>query len=142
MKKILFLLSLVVVVATSCSKQNATPTAPVNEMVDTATSNLKYSGVFMNGNEGAVKGTANIYLNDGKYQLQLKDFSVTNGPDLHVYLSKETQPINFIDLGKLKSTNGNQVYDIPGTPDFSEYKFALVHCQQYDVLFGKSQLQQ
>ena len=142
MKKILVILSVTVAMVTGCSKQNATPTAPVNEMVDTATSNLKYSGVFMNGNEGTVKGTANIYLNDGKYQLELKDFSVTNGPDLHVYLSKETQPINFIDLGKLKSTNGNQVYDIPGAPDFTVYKYALIHCQQYDIVFGQTQLQQ
>ena len=141
MKKISFVLLTLVLIATACSKQNATPTTPLNEMVDTVAV-LKYSGALMNGNEGTVMGTINIYLKDSRYQLELQDFSVTNGPDLHVYLSKEVQPVNFIDLGKLKSTTGNQLYDIPGTPDFSEYKYGLIHCQQYDVLFGKSELAQ
>jgi len=142
MKKILFITAVAVITATACIKQNATPVTPLNETVDTATSDLKYSGILMNGSEGTVMGKVNIYLTDGKYQLELKDFSVTNGPDLHVYLSKETQPVNFIDLGKLKSTNGSQVYAIPGVPDFIQYKYALIHCQQYDVLFGKTELQQ
>ncbi|HRI21199.1 MAG TPA: hypothetical protein PLA68_09590 [Panacibacter sp.] len=107
MKKILFITAVAVITATACIKQNATPVTPLNETVDTATSDLKYSGILMNGSEGTVMGKVNIYLTDGKYQLELKDFSVTNGPDLHVYLSKETQPVNFIDLGKLKSTNGS-----------------------------------
>ena len=85
-------------------------------------------------------GTANMYESVGKYQLELKDFSVTNGPDLHVYLSKEIMPVHFIDLGKLKSTMGNQLYEVPGMPDFTEYKYALIHCQQYNVLFGSSEL--
>ena len=142
MRKISFILLAVIALATGCSKQNATPTTALNEMVDTAAATLKYSGAFMNGNEGTVMGTVNIYLKGPSYQLELKDFSVTNGPDLHVYLSKEIQPVNFIDLGKLKSTNGNQLYDISGKPDFSAYKYALIHCQQYDILFGKSELSQ
>ena len=138
MKKLLPLLLAFAIAAAACTKQNATPETPVDEMVDTATSNLQYSGTFINGNEGTVSGTANVYIDKGAYKLQLKDFSVTNGPDLHVYLSQEIQPIHFIDLGKLKSTSGNQVYDISGMPDFNEYKYALIHCQQYNVLFGQA----
>ncbi len=142
MRKLLFILSAAIAFVTGCSKQNGTPTTALNEMVDTAAAKLEYSGPLMNGNEGTVMGKVNIYLKGQSYQLELKDFSVTNGPDLHVYLSKEIQPVNFIDLGNLKSTNGNQLYDISGTPDFSVYKYALIHCQQYDVLFGKSELVQ
>ena len=82
-----------------------------------------------------------IYLKDGDYSLVLDSFSVNNGPDLHVYLSKEVQPLNFIDLGKLKSVSGTQVYNIPGIPDFTAFKYALIHCQQYDHLFGNANLQ-
>lgn len=141
MKKILIVTAVIVITA-ACSKQNAAPVITLNETVDTLASDLKYSGTLMDGNEGMVRGIVNIYLTDGKYQLELKDFLVSNGPDLHVYLSKEIQPVNFIDIGKLKSTNGNQVYAIPGTPDFMQYKYALIHCQQYNVLFGKTELQQ
>ena len=138
--KNLFLISLTAIIFISCTKQNAASTAPADDNVDSATAVLKYSGTFEQGREGTVSGIANIYLKGSKYQLELKDFSVTNGPDLHVYLAQETDGIHFIELGKLKSTNGNEVYDIPGTPDFSTYKYVLIYCQQYSVLFGSSAL--
>jgi hypothetical protein len=130
---------------TGCTKQNDTPQMPVNEMIDTSgnggnTIMPVFSGQFEKGNEGTVGGIASVYLINNKYQLELKDFSVTNGPDLHVYLSKEIDAIHFIDLGKLKSTNGMQVYDIPNVPDFNEYAYTLIYCQQYSVLFGSAPL--
>lgn len=140
MSKTIVLLAMAALFITACNKQNASPESPVDEMPDTSTYALKYSGAFMQGHEGTVMGTANMYESVGKYQLELKDFSVTNGPDLHVYLSKEIMPVHFIDLGKLKSTMGNQLYEVPGMPDFTEYKYALIHCQQYNVLFGSSEL--
>lgn len=127
----------------ACTKNNATPETRLDEKipVDAAdSSNLKYTGGFINGPYGAVTGTCRLYLQNGKYVLALENISVSNGPDLHVYLSKEVQPVNFIDLGKLKSTNGTQVYEIAGQPDFSSYKYALIHCQQYNHLFGSAEL--
>ena len=62
------------------------------------------------------------------------------GPDLHVYLSKQTQPVDFIDLGKLKSTKGDQVYQLSKNVDFTNYKYALIFCQQYNVPFGSAEL--
>jgi hypothetical protein len=50
-------------------------------------------------------------------------------------------PVHFISLGKLKSTNGNQIYAIPGTPDFNEYKYICIHCKEYNHLFGYALLQ-
>ena len=96
----------------------------------------------MNGPYGTVSGNVNIYKDSGNYVLALKDFQTSNGPDLHVYLSQEEQPIHFIDLGKLKSTNGNQVYSIHEGTDFEKYKYALIHCQQYNHLFGSTLLEE
>ena len=141
MKKILAILFISVSLA-ACSKQNATPATPVDEMVDTTTNELSFSGSFMNGPYGTVSGIANIYADSGNYVLALKDFQTSNGPDLHVYLSQEEQPIHFIDLGKLKSTNGNQVYSIPAGTNFETYKYALIHCQQYNHLFGSTFLEE
>jgi len=70
----------------------------------------------------------------------LENFSSSNGPDLKVYLSKEKQPVNFVNLGSLKSTSGNQLYAIPSSVNVMDYNFALIHCQQYNHLFGFAQL--
>jgi len=124
----------------ACSKQNATPTNPGMDMVDTS-ARLKYSGTFINGPYGSVSGKAKVYLLNGLYVLKLQGVTISNGPDLHVYLSKEIQPVNYMDLGRLQSTIGDQVYNIAGSPDFTMYKYALVHCQRYNHLFGSAQLQ-
>jgi len=138
MKRSLFLLITVLCILVSCVKEN-TPTIPLNDNVDTA-ANLKYKGNFMNGPYGTVSGMASVYRQNDSLVLALMNVSISNGPDLHVYLSKEVQPINFIDLGKLQSTNGNQLYTISGMPDFSQYKYTLIHCKQFNHLFGSAEL--
>ena len=127
----------------ACKKENTVTTSqtPAMEMVDSSGSELKYSGILSNGPYGSVMGRVKIYEKDSAYSLVLDSFSVNNGPDLHVYLSKEIQPVNFIDLGKLKSVSGTQVYNIPGVPDFMQFKYALIHCQQFNHLFGNANLQ-
>lgn len=123
----------------SCKKES-TPTAALNERVDPLISTAKASGGFNNGPYGSVTGTAKVYLTDGKYQLAFENFSTSNGPDLKVYLSKETEPVNFVNLGSLKSVSGNQLYDVPSSVNTADYKYALVVCQQYKHLFGYSEL--
>ena len=142
MKKIIPSLLLLLLFATACNKNAGTATTPINERVDTVAAvivSTTVPGNFISYGQG-VSGTAKLYNTKGKLSLALENFSTNNGPDLHVYLSKEVMPVNFIDLGKLKSTNGNQVYDISGNPDFTQYKYALIHCQQYNHLFGSAEL--
>lgn len=140
MKKTLAL-SILLMLFIACTKENATPEIPVDENPDTTTTMVQYMGSFVNGPWGTVSGSAEIRKEfDGDFILALKDMKISNGPDLHVYLSKEVQPVNFLDLGRLKSTTGNQVYNITGSPDFKAYKYALIHCQQYNHLFGSTEL--
>ena len=122
----------------SCSKKAST--APVNDMIDTTAAVLKYQASFQKGPYGTVNGSAMVYLVNGKLQLKLSNFTTTNGPDLKVYLSREIQPLNFIRLGDLKSTSGTQVYDINGMPDFMQFKYVLIHCEQFNHLFGYAEL--
>lgn len=105
------------------------------------TAMLKYTGNFISGPYGIVTGAAKIYLKNNAYTVGLENFNTGSGPDLKVYLSKEVIPMNFISLGSLQSTNGNQLYAIPGTPDFSVYKYVLIHCEQFNHLFGSAELQ-
>jgi len=138
----LFLLLLIASIGIfiSCSKNTSTPSGSINDPVDTAALKEIYNGDFINGPYGTVEGAVKILSDSTSYQLLLNDFNSSSGPDLHVYLSQEVQPIHFIDLGKLKSVSGNQVYEIPGKPDFTLYKYALIHCQLYNHLFGSSEL--
>lgn len=123
----------------ACKKDNLASIVPINETVDT-TALLKYSGSFGSGPYGTVSGNAEVYSNESSAEVKLVNFNTTNGPDLHVFLSKEPMPINAIDLGNLKSTSGNQVYSIPGNPDLSGFKYISVHCVEYNHLFGYAKL--
>ena len=131
---------LVTVLLVSCVKEN-TPEIPLNDTVDTTVAMPKHNGTFMNGPYGSVSGMATIYSQDGNLFLALQNMSISNGPQLHVYISKEVQPVSFIDLGPLQSTLGNQLYNISQNPDFSQYRFALIHCKKYNHLFGSARLQ-
>lgn len=124
----------------SCVKEN-TPEIPLNDTLDTTIAVPGEKGNFMNGPYGSVSGMATVYTKNGDLILSLGNMMISNGPQLHVYLSKEQQPVNFIDLGPLQSTRGNQLYPVPGEPDLSQYKYALIHCKKYNHLFGSALLQ-
>lgn len=74
--------------------------------------------------------------------LRLDDFSVTSGPDLYVYLARSESPTNdlgslgdFVDLGPLKGTMGNQNYVIPsGVSD--DNRTVVIWCKRFSVLFS------
>jgi Electron transfer DM13 len=139
MQPIIKILSIVSILIVAACKKETTSTAPVNE-TPSVTALAIDSGSFSNGPYGSVSGMAKIYKTGNKYELALENFSSSNGPDLKVYLSKEKQPVNFVNLGSLKSTAGNQLYAIPATVNVSDYKYALIHCQQYNHLFGFADL--
>jgi hypothetical protein len=140
MSRFYFIFFVAFVFLVSCVKEN-TPTRPLNDTVDTTQAMPVNNGEFINGPYGTVSGKATVYKQDVGLVLALQNMRISNGPQLHVYLSKEVQPVNFIDLGSLQSTNGNQLYKIPGDPDFSQYRYALVHCKKYNHLFGSAKLQ-
>lgn len=100
-------------------------------------------GDFMGVNDGIhnAEGKAKILtLLDRSQILRLEDVRSTNGPDVHLYLSTDKQATDFIDLGRLKANNGNQNYQIPTNTDFNKYKYVLIWCQPFSVLFGSVQL--
>lgn len=122
----------------SCKKENNTSMVPINDVVDSTIVPQK-GGTFSDGPYGTVAGSAKIYLKNGQYSLLLENVSISNGPDLHVYLSREMLPLNFTDLGKLRSTSGTMEYAIP-LNELGVYKYALIHCQLFDHLFGSAPL--
>ncbi len=98
-----------------------------------ATSILKYSGDFTPTSGINVTGQAKIYLEDNQYKVKLENFSVSDGPDLKVYLSKAATPNGFVNLGNLTEAT---VYVIPTSVNVTEYTHVLIHCQQFNHLFA------
>ena len=107
--------------------------------IDT-TQMLVLSGTLIPSVGESANGLVKVYKKAGIYSITLEDFTSTNGPDVHLYLAQEATPVHIIDIGKLKSFTGNQIYTVKGSPDFSKYTFATIHCQQYNVVFGYAPL--
>jgi hypothetical protein len=92
-------------------------------------------------------GSATVYqLPDGAQVLRLEDFSVTNGPDLHVLLATSSAPTSrddlgeYVDLGSLKGNIGNQNYEIAVGTDVSKFKSVVIYCQPFHVVFATATL--
>ena len=87
-------------------------------------------------------GTARIIRTDGKTYVRFEDdFTVTNGPDLFVYLGTDNKYDVNANLGALKGNEGSQNYEIPPSIDVSKYSEVWVWCRAFSVPFGKAVLQ-
>jgi hypothetical protein len=75
---------------------------------------------------------------DGQRFVRFEDVRITNAPDIHVYLSRDTggkwAEGTSLYLGVLKATNGSFNYTIPATTDVSAYKSVVVWCRAFSVL--------
>jgi len=123
----------------SCSKDDNTDTTMANDPAITTGKVLAQGSLSGNMNY-KVSGVAKVIEDNGAKSVRLENFSSSNGPDLKVYLAKEANAASFINLGNLKSTNGNQNYAISGMINITEYKYVLIWCQQFGVRFGSAQV--
>jgi len=140
MKKIFSVIMMFVLIA--CSEENNVPTAPVDDDFDPmeAEAMLLKQGTLV-GIGHTVSGTAKVYDNEGKKVVVLDPYSSQNGPDLKVYLSKDENATQYLNLGPLKSTMGKQSYNVSGMPNVEEYKYVIIWCEAFSVLFGRAELQ-
>ena len=97
------------------------------------------TGEFQSGAH-PTSGTAQILEVNNTFVLRFENFKTDDGPGLYVYLSRDTEAIDFISLGELKAIAGNMNYDINAEIEFNEYKNVLVWCEPFSVLFGYAQL--
>ncbi len=67
--------------------------------------------------------------------VRFEDVDIAGAPDMYVYLSDRTdgKPGTFIDLGKLKATNGSFNYAIPPSVDLAAVRSIVVWCRQFTV---------
>ena len=102
------------------------------------------TGMFMeSGTSYTVRGTVLLEtLENGSLMLQFgSDFSSSNGPGLHVFLSTANRiNADSLDLGDLKMPSGAQSYQIPGTVELETYNWVVIHCVPFNVTFGFAEL--
>lgn len=83
------------------------------------------------------KGKAEI-LSVGKIAfLRFENFTVTNGPDLHVYMTTDGDITTGIDLGSLKGSIGDQNYELHGI-DTKTYDIVVIYSKSFHVYFAKA----
>lgn len=92
-------------------------------------------------------GRAAIFQQGDQRALRFEDFSVINGPDLHVILTRHPSPAkysevgdDYIDLGPLKGNMGNQNYEIPADVDLSAYQGVVIYCVPFHAVFATATL--
>jgi len=97
-------------------------------------------------------GRATVYQGtDGANTLRLTNFKTSDGPDVHVLLvaapesefSKNSfaKSVKYLELGKLKGTEGDQNYAIPAGTDLSKYKGVAIYCVRFSANFGAAPLE-
>jgi hypothetical protein len=88
-----------------------------------------------------LSGKAVIYIDTGnKRILRLENFTMNQGPDVYVFLSKSNNysAANTIAAGVLKESysKSNLTLNLDDTVDLNVHKFVLVYCVQFSSLFG------
>jgi hypothetical protein len=82
-------------------------------------------------------------LTDGSLNLFLKGFSVTNGPDLFVVITRDPGG-DYADgdllLGRLTANNGSLNYTIPDNTEIGGWGAVVIWCRQFDVTFAYAPL--
>jgi Electron transfer DM13 len=95
------------------------------------------------------RGSATIYLlGDGSRVLRLTEFATSNGPDVRVYLvaaldagdNETVKKAGFVELGKLKGTDGDQNYEVPADLNLGKYRAVTIWCRRFSVNFGTAPL--
>lgn len=117
---------------------------------------LVKQGEFIS-HEHSTTGTASLVKDEktGNYQVVLTGLETSNGPDVHVWLSKA--PVlegkdgwfvagkhEHLDLGAIKGNRGNQVYEVPmaTAPEIApaQWTSLVLWCDDFNVSFGAAEL--
>lgn len=116
--------------------------SPASTLLPASTPAITAEGTFTGFDKlHQASGTARIVQVSGKTYVRFEDdFTVTNGPDLFVYLGNNNAYDASANLGKLKGNEGSQNYEIPSSISINNYSEVWVWCRAFSVPFGKAVL--
>lgn len=75
-------------------------------------------------------GRTRVIIADGKKYLRYENFKTINGSDIFVYPSKDLEAKEYIDLDRVRATEGNINYEIPENIDPRDYSSSHI-CSGY-----------
>ncbi|MEM1127262.1 MAG: DM13 domain-containing protein [Bacteroidota bacterium] len=129
---------------TTEAMEAAMPTAVMADPPMQARDEVIAEGTLVGTRRHPVTGRALLYrLADGTHSVRLEGLESDNGPDLRVWLLRdlEDRPEGRIDLGPLKSTRGNQNYEVPTDAPVAEAVGVAIWCRAFSVNFGTASFQ-
>lgn len=89
-----------------------------------------------------VKGTVALLDVGGEKYLRFENLETINGPNLHIYLSTGLSDKDIVDLGPIRGTRGNINYPIGASVDTTKYRYVLIWCVPFRILFSYAELTQ
>ncbi|MGQ0827356.1 MAG: DM13 domain-containing protein [Bacteroidota bacterium] len=137
MKNVFYVL-IAIVFLFSCKKDKE---KVVNETFTPAAQDTLIAQGSFSSNAHPTSGTVKLYSKSGAKTLVFEGFKTDPGPDLRVYLSKAANNTAFVELGTLKGTSGNFNYPVNSAVNTAEFKYVLIWCEDFSVLFGNALLQ-
>jgi hypothetical protein len=80
-------------------------------------------------------GVVRIIRSGSDSFVRFEDVDIAGAPNMYVYLSDRSdgKPGAYVDLGKLKATNGSFNYQIPPGVDIAAVHSVVVWCRQFSV---------
>lgn len=85
-------------------------------------------------------GMVRIVRDNEKTYVRYEDFKTINGPDIFVYLAKDLDAKEYVNLGRVKATEGSVNYEVPAQVNVAEYRYVMVWCKAFDVLFNYAEV--
>ena len=137
----LILLLTSILLLSACS---TTSTTIIDDVKDTQAVIVR-EGIFEDADASHKgSGVLKVLQKDSELTVRFEDFEGTAGPGLVVLLVENVNGKNkseigsFLELGPLKSTNGNQNYTVPEGTDLSKYTGVMVYCKPFSVIFSRA----
>ena len=131
---------------------NPAPSASAARTPAPAGNKLLATGTLISHEHDTSGAVRLVRLGDGRVQLVFENLSTSDGPDLRIWLSD--QPViegsagwhvfddgRYVELGRLKANQGNQVYDVPTGTDLDGLTSVSIWCKRFAVSFGAAELQ-
>jgi len=105
-------------------------------------SSVVATGSFVDGEPGHhASGRAEVLADGSRYVVRVSDFSVTNGPDIRVFLARVPRvEAGDVDLGSVRVTEGAANYAVPAGVDPQTFAYVVIWCVPFSVQFGYAAL--
>lgn len=82
------------------------------------------------------EGTVTLVDSPEGKVVRYENYKTINGPDLFVYLSRDLEAKDFVNLGEMRGTEGNINYSVPDEVNLDDYRYVVTWCKQFGVLFN------